>query len=179
MNVDWHPTTIADVARERIRRAGQRILDECVNQLDGRSEALDVGFRSYKLIDTNFAKWTANSGLSESQLLDLFNGMSDSANDDAHPEALLTEVLLKLGLSLSVSIDTVDVDGLEVFSVTDGLVMAYLDERTTPTLSQLRTLVAREPVRLVILEDAFKGNDELKTNLVQECRTHNVDLWTA
>ena len=105
--------------------------------------------------------------------------MSDSANDDARPEALLTEVLLKLGLSLSESIETIDVEGLEVFSVSDGLVMAYLDEHTTPTLAQLRSLVAKEPERLVILEDAFKGNDELKTNLVQECRTHNVELWTA
>lgn len=57
--------------------------------------------------------------------------------------------------------------------------MAYLDEHTSPTLDQLRSLVAREPGRLVILEDALQANDELKTNLVQECRTHNVDLWTA
>ena len=91
----------------------------------------------------------------------------------------MTDVLLKLGFSLSERIETVDVDGLEVFSVSDGLLMAYLDEHTSPTLAQLRALVAKEPERLVILEDAFKGNDELKTNLVQECRTHNVDLWTA
>ena len=48
-----------------------------------------------------------------------------------------------------------------------------------PTLEQLRSLIALEPERLVILEDAFQGDDELKTNLVQECRTHGVDLWTA
>ena len=148
-------------------------------KLDSRADALDKGFRAYKLTDTNFTKWKANSDLSEGELINLFSNMSDSANDDARPEALLTEVLLKLGFSLSESIETVDVDGLEVFSVSDGLVMAYLDEYTTPTLSQLRALVAKEPERLVILEDAFKGNDELKTNLVQECRTHNVELWTA
>ena len=130
-------------------------------------------------MDSNFSKWKADSGLSQDELVGLFTTMADSANDDARPEALLTEVLLKLGFSLSESIETVDVDGLEVFSVTDGLVMAYLDERTKPTLAQLRALVAKEPERLVILEDAFKGNDELKTNLVQECRTHNVDMWTA
>lgn len=179
MDVDWHPTTIADVARQRIRRAGNTILEENAAILDGRDQLLDVGFRAYRLVDTNFTKWKADSGLSEGELVDLFNSMSDSANDDARPEAILTEVLLKLGFSLSESIETVDVDGLEVFSVSDGLLMAYLDERTTPTLTQLRALVAKEPGRLVILEDAFKGNDELKTNLVQECRTHNVDLWTA
>ncbi len=171
--------TISEISRERIRRAGNKILEENAAILDGRDQPLDVGFRAYRLTDTNFTKWKADSGLSEGELVDLFNSMSDSANDDARPEALLAEVLLKLGLSLSESIKTIDVEGLEVFSVSDGLVMAYLDEHTTPTLTQLRALVAKEPERLVILEDTFKGNDELKTNLVQECRTHNVDLWTA
>lgn len=172
-------TSISAIARERIHRAGNKILEENAAILDGRDQPLDVGFRAYKLTDTNFTKWKADSGLSDGELVDLFNSMSDSANDDARPEAILTEVLLKLGFSLSESIETVNVDGLEVFSVSDGLLMAYLDEHTTPTLAQLRALVAKEPARLVILEDAFKGNDELKTNLVQECRTHNVDLWTA
>lgn len=80
--------------------------------------------------------------------------------------------------SLTEKIETVDVEGLTVFSVADGLVMAYLDEHTQPTLDQLRALVAREPEYLVVLEDAFQGNDELKTNLKQECRTRKVELWT-
>lgn len=176
---DWHPTTIADVTRERIRRAGKKILEEEASKLDGRADSLDIGFRAYKLVDTNFTKWKADSGLSEDELVGLFSDLADSADDHARPEALLTEVLLKLGFSLTEKIETVEVAGLSVFSVADGLVMAYLDEHTQPTLDQLRALVAREPERLVVLEDAFQGNDELKTNLVQECRTRNVELWTA
>lgn len=171
--------TISEISRERIRRAGKKILEEEGSKLDGRTDTLDIGFRTYKLVDTNFTKWKANSGLSEDQLVGLFADLADSADDHARPEALLTEVLLKLGFSLSETIETVNVDGLEAFSVADGLVLAYLNEHMTPTLDQLRALVAKEPERLVILEDAFKGNDELKTNLVQECRTRNVDLWTA
>ncbi len=172
--------TIADLARSRIKEARRELMNTRKYQLSSEENVrFDFGFRSYKLVDTNFLKWAADSRLSEVDLADLFRGMSESANDASEPEALLTEVLLKLGFSLSESIEAVDVDGLEVFSVTDGLVLAYLDEHTTPTLAQLRALVAEEPERLVILEDAFKGNDELKTNLVQECRTHNVELWTA
>lgn len=117
--------------------------------------------------------------MSEDDLVGLFSDLADSADDHVRPEALLTEVLLKLGFSLTERIETVKVAGLNVFSVADGLVMAYLDEHTQPTLDQLRALVAEEPERLVVLEDAFQGNDELKTNLVQECRTRVVDLWTA
>ncbi|MCM3907954.1 site-specific DNA-methyltransferase [Trueperella bernardiae] len=171
--------TISEITRERIRRASKKILEEEASKLDGQADSLDIGFRAYKLVDTNFTKWKADSGLSEGDLIGLFSDLADSADDHARPEALLTEVLLKLGFSLTEKIEIIKVAGLSVFSVADGLVMAYLDEHTQPTLDQLRALVALEPERLVILEDAFQGNDELKTNLVQECKTHSVDLWTA
>ncbi|MHB0828349.1 MAG: site-specific DNA-methyltransferase [Schaalia turicensis] len=170
---------IAEITRERIRRAGAKILEEESAKLDGRAEGLDVGFRAYRLVDTNFAKWRADSSLSEEELADLFAGMGESADDDARPEALLTEVLLKLGFSLTEQVERVDVAGLEAFSVAGGLVVAYLNEHVKPTLEQLRAMVALEPGRLVVLEDAFQGDDVLKTNLVQECRSRGVDLWTA
>lgn len=177
---DANGDTIATLARSRIEMASRDLRQtHKYKSLASRDLQIDFGFRAYKLVDTNFMKWKADSSLSEGELINLFSNMSDSANSNARPEALLIEVLLKLGFSLSESIETIDVEGLEVFSVSDGLVMAYLNEHTTPTLTQLRALVAKEPERLVILEDTFKGNDELKTNLVQECRTHNVDLWTA
>jgi len=171
--------TISEITRERVRCAGKKILEEKASTLDGRAESLDVGFRAYKLVDTNFTKWRADSSLDADELSDLFTQMHESANDHARPEALLTEILLKLGFSLTEQVKGVDVAGLHVFNVMDGLVMAYLDEHTKPTLEQLRALVVLEPERLVILEDAFQDDDELKTNLVQECRTHGVDLWTA
>ncbi|MDK8300080.1 MAG: DNA methyltransferase, partial [Actinomycetaceae bacterium UMB1218B] len=170
---------IAEITRERIRRAGAKILEEESAKLDGRAEGLDVGFRAYRLVDTNFAKWRADSSLSEEELADLFAGMGESADDDARPEALLTEVLLKLGFSLTEQVERVYVAGLEAFNVADGLLVAYLNEHVKPTLEQLRAMVTLEPGRLVVLEDAFQGDDVLKTNLVQECRSRGVDLWTA
>lgn len=172
-------STISEITCERIRRAGRKILEEEAAKLDGREKALDVGFRAYQLVDTNFTKWRADSSLSEDELMDLFAGMGESADDDARPEALLTEVLLKLGFSLTEQVQRIHVDGLDAFSVSDGLLVSYLNEHVKPTLEQLRALVALEPERLVILEDAFQGDDELKTNLVQECRSHGVDLWTV
>lgn len=171
--------TISEITRERIRRAGSKILAEEASMLDGRAETLDVGFRAYKLVDTNFTKWHADASVDADKLSDLFTQMGDSTDDAARPEALLTEVLLKLGFSLTEQVENMDVADLQVFSVANGLMLAYLNEHVKPTLEQLRALVALEPERFVILEDAFQGDDELKTNLVQECRTHGVDLWTV
>lgn len=171
--------TISEITRERIRRAGSKILEEEASMLDGRAEALDVGFRAYKLVDTNFTKWRADASVDADRLSDLFTQMGESTDDAARPEALLTEVLLKLGFSLTEQVENMDVADLQMFSVADGLMLAYLNEHVKPSLEQLRVIVALEPERFVILEDAFQGDDELKTNLVQECRTHGVDLWTV
>ncbi len=171
--------TIADVSRERIRRAGAAIVAEQASQLESRESPLDVGFRAYKLADSNFMKWHVSSDVEPGKLGEHLLELRDSAADDATPEMLLTELLLKLGMSLTEDVEVVDVDGLRVFSVGGGALMAYLDEHVKPTLDQLKAVIATGPAKLIVLEDALKGNDELKTNLAQHCKTHNIELWSA
>ena len=60
-----------------------------------------------------------------------------------------------------------------------NVVVAYLDESQKPTLKQLKSALALNPVRFIILEDALQGDDELKTNLAQECKAQKIELWTA
>ena len=59
------------------------------------------------------------------------------------------------------------------------VLIAYVDEHTKPSLEQLRSIVELQPARLVILEDAFQGDDQLKTNLKQMCVTNDIELKTA
>ncbi len=40
-------------------------------------------------------------------------------------------------------------------------------------------MVDADPARIIILEDAFQGDDELKTNLVQLAKSKDIELWTA
>ena len=171
--------TIADVSRERIRRAGQKIQNELGEQISNRVKPLDVGFRSYKLADTSFAKWSETSGIEQFALEERLAGLRGSADDNATPEMLLTELLLKQGYSLTESVSQTEIAGLRVWSVAEGAMLAIMDEHVKPSLEQLRAVVEAGPVRLVILEDVFAGDDQLKTNLVQHAKTHGVELWSA
>lgn len=171
--------TIADIARERIRRAGQQISEEFGDQLSTRESPLDVGFRTYKLAGTSFVKWRETSSADQNALEKRLAGLRGSADDNANPEMLLTELLLKQGYSLTESLSETEIAGLKVWSVADGAMLAIMDEHVKPALEQLRAVVESGPVRLVILEDVFAGDDQLKTNLVQHARTHGVELWSA
>lgn len=167
-------TTIAEITQRRLALAGERVDAE----LSGH--AVDTGFRSYSLSDTNFSKWRVTNEVDVTALEQHLLDLRDSADDDATPESLLTELLLKQGYSLTEQVDDVGVDGLNLKSVGGGLVLAYLDEHVKPTLDQLRTVLGSEDLaRFIILEDAFQGDDELKTNLAQEAKSRSVELWTA
>lgn len=176
--------TIADIARRRVDLAGEAIRADLGNQIGSQDEPIDVGYRSYLLADTNFSKWRATSDVDanalEQHLLDL---RESSSADDATADDLLIEILLKQGYSLTERIATTVIDGVELRAVHDAdgdvAVLAYLDEHAKPTLDQLRAIVETQPTRMIILEDAFQGDDELKTNLVQLAKSKNVELWTA
>lgn len=167
--------TIAEIARRRIDLAGDKIKAD--RGLTGGS--LDIGFRSFTLTDTNFSKWRVSSDTDRTTLEQHLFSLRGSSNDDATPDDLLTEILLKQGYSLSEKITQTEVAGLDVRVVGDNLVLAYLTEGTKPVLDQLRAMVDQDPQRIIILEDAFQGDDELKTNLAQLCKSKGIELWTA
>jgi len=102
-----------------------------------------------------------------------------SSADDATADDLLVEILLKQGYSLTEKIAPAEIAGLSVRVVGDRMVVAYLDEHVKPTLDQLRAIVDEDPARIIVLEDAFQGDDELKTNLSQLAKSKGIELWTA
>ena len=181
--------TISEISRKRIRRAAKQVCENNSDYLSQREVSLDTGFRAYRLTDSNFAKWhlTADEPIDdvEQHLLDI----RDSAIDTATLDSLLTELLLKQGMSLTEKLTTIDVAGLHCYAVPsvysdaeEGdqcVLIAYVDEHRKPTLEQLRAIVELQPARLVILEDAFQGDDQLKTNLKQMCVTSDIELKTA
>ena len=179
---------ISDIARERINRAGEKIRADFADKLAERDAPLDVGYRTYQLSDTNFRKWqsSATNDLGELQArLDL---MRESADDNASEEDLLVEVMLKMSLPLTSRTASRDVAGLTVHQVihdtddeaADVQPVFYLNEHIKPTLEQLRAIVTElTPSKFVILDDAFQGDNELKTNLVQTCKSYDVELWTV
>jgi adenine-specific DNA-methyltransferase len=170
--------TIADVSRMRIRKVSEQLEEQA-----GGKNVGDLGFRAYKLSDTNFTKWQVSSDTPANELEQHLLDLRESVNDNATPADLFVELLLKQGYSLTEDIGDVSIAGLDLKTVLDSdgdvAVLAYLDEHFKPTLDQLREIVDSKPVRFVILEDCFQGDDELKTNLVQICKTNGIELWTA
>ncbi|MFZ1706339.1 MAG: site-specific DNA-methyltransferase [Candidatus Nanogingivalis sp.] len=176
---------ISDIARERINRAGEKIKIDFADELAKRETPLDIGYRTYQLSDTNFRKWQSAPTKDLTELQARLDDMRESANDNASQEDLLVEVILKLGLPLTARIESIDIAGLSVQQVMPDIdggsasVVFYLNEHIKPTLEQLRAVIAEQPTKFVIIDDAFGGDNQLKTNLVQTCKSFEVELWTV
>jgi adenine-specific DNA-methyltransferase len=166
-------TVISEITRRRIALAGEQVSSE----LEGAE--VDTGFRAFSLIDSNFSKWRLRSDVDATKLEQQLLGLRESAADEATADDLLTEILLKQGYSLTEQIASAEIGGVNVRVVGDNLVIAYLDEHVKPTLDQLRALIDKDPARIIVIEDAFQGDDELKTNLVQLCKSKGIEIWTA
>lgn len=171
--------TISAISIDRIRRAGEKVKQEFASEIAQRETPLDTGFRVYKLTDTNFTKWKSDSAIDKESVQQQLLDIRESSNDAASEEDLLTEVLLKQGVSLTAPLKHTEIEGLSTWIVGDNVMAVYLNEHTKPTLDQLRAIAATEPAKLIILEDAFQGDDELKTNLVQICKSQKIELWTV
>lgn len=99
------PHNLCEVAKERIKRAGAKILEESKLNKDMFSEEnqLDVGFKVYRLNKSNFKKYNPVQGQDESATANLFEEFENNLVplvDDWKEENVLTEIILRQGFAL-------------------------------------------------------------------------------
>lgn len=149
--------TIADFARERIRRAGKKILEGGCHPDWNR----DVGLRVLK-VDTSNMKdvYYRPDELKQSDLLD----MVDNVKEGRTAEDLLFQVLVDWGVDLTLPIRRETVHGKTVFFVDDNALVACFDRGITEDL--VKQLAGHEPLRVVFRDNGFVS-DAVKINVTQ------------
>ena len=156
---------IADLGKERIRRAARNVSKEAKSELDleGINE-LDLGFKVFKLDRSNFAIWDGDADKVEDLALQLELHVDHIAQASS-PEDILYELLLKAGFELTTKVEKQTMAGKDVYAVADGALLVCLDKEITPAL--IDAVADANPLQIICLDEGFKGNDQLKTNAVQ------------
>lgn len=150
-------STIAELCKDRIRRAGTKILEgECHPDWNR-----DVGFRVLK-VDTSNMKdvYYRPDELKQSDLLD----MVDNVKEGRTAEDLLFQVLVDWGVDLTLPIRRETVQGKTVFFVDDNALVACFDRGVTEDL--VKELAGHEPLRVVFRDNGF-ASDAVKINVEQ------------
>ena len=165
--------TIADIGKERIRRVIKKIKDKKTEQLDFKGKNVDLGFKVFKLTQSNFRVWEGvvdpQKELVEKQL----EMHADHVNPKSSQEDILFELLLKAGFELTTKIETVSMAGKSVYSIEGGLMLVCLERELTKEV--IKAMAEKNPSRVICLDQGFSGNDQLKTNAVQIMKSKGVE----
>lgn len=155
-------STIAELGEERIRRAGEKLLED--NELVDTE--MDIGFKVFELEKSNIQKWNVNSENLEESLFAMENNFVDGRS---HAD-IVYEVLLKLGLDLNTPFEENIVDESTIYDVALGNVYVVLGENITQEVANYIAEKQKEYENenpSVVFNDNGFVNDNEKLNSIE------------
>jgi len=153
-------TTIAEISKERIRRAGEKILEGVCHSGWKR----DIGFRVLKIDTSNMQDvYYRPDEVDQNDLL----AAVDNIKPDRSAEDLLFQVLVDWGVDLTLPIQRETIQGKTVFFVDGNALIACFETGVTEEL--VKELAGREPLRVVFRDNGFVS-DAVKINVEQVFR---------
>ena len=173
--------TICEIGKERIRRAGDKILAEqqakeksaadktdlfdSTSDKPATAKPLDIGFRVLKIDDSNMKDVYYSAGeISQQDLVEQISNIKDGRTD----MDLLFGCLVDWGVPLSLPIKTETIEKLQVYNVNDGdLVACFADDIPE---AAIRQIAAAKPLRAVFRDSSFKS-DSAKINVTEIFKT--------
>lgn len=170
-------TNICEIGKERIRRAGKKILEEHTQvTMEEDKQPLDVGFRVFKLDTSNLKTWDATP--IEDEQLDLLYQRMNSMIHRVKPERtdldMIYEIMLKLGVPLTYSVTPFTVNNKTVYGVGDDyLLLVCLAEDVQP--EDVEQMTEYAPAKIIISRDSF-ADDTAMANAYYILRDHGIEL---
>lgn len=166
---------IADITKERVRRAGKKIIEESDGKLKLKGEeALDFGFRVLKLNESNIEDW--NSEEASKSPKDLLDALKTTRLKSGRSEQdVVFELLVKYGIELTSKVEEQKVGKGSVWKIAGGDLIVVV----APGLANadLNAIVKMSPKVVVMLDEAFVP-EALKTNARATFKDAKIELKT-
>lgn len=161
--------TIPDIAEERIRRAGNKIITE--NPL--LADSLDSGFKVFELSKSNIKKWNTEP----TDLDEQFDLITNNFEEKSKPLDVVYEIMLKQGLDLTYPIKETQVRDAIVYDVALGTMFIVLGDKITSNVAgyiieQITEQKAENSV--VVLQDEKFFNDSEKLNTIEQLNASGI-----
>lgn len=169
-------SNICEIGKERIRRAGNKILEEItsenvdvaqygesfeVDETVSKYKNLDVGFKVFKLDTSNLKTWDGTP--IQDKQIDLFyerlNAMIDTVKDDRTDMDVVYEVMLKMGIPLDVEVQYMEIGDKIAYIVGDFILMICLADKITA--EDIEAMAQYSPAKIICAESGFADDSAL------------------
>ena len=192
--------TIADIAKERIRRVINRLNHDSPdskitmiknleqqklfaeeknqgNQVNHINQSSDNGFKVFKLSSSNFKIWRGGE-ITEENLETQLDAFTNPVRQGSEKENMLYELILKTGYLLTDKVEARE----KYYSVNYGELIIALEDLPAGQAGMNQKLIDKiisvKPKKVITLDKLFSGNDQLKTNTVLQMRDAEIDFKT-
>ncbi|MGR3178438.1 MAG: site-specific DNA-methyltransferase [Candidatus Anammoxibacter sp.] len=177
--------TIAEIGKERIRSVIKKIKKEQKGKLDidGAISKQDLGFKVFKLQESNFKIWRPKVENAD-ELVKQLTFHIDSVDEKAKTENILYELLLKSGVPLTAKIESKD----GYFLVGNGEEVKPQEVRPQEVRPQIalilekvdakiiKAVISVNPKKVITLDRLFKKNDQLRTNTALQMKDAGIEF---
>ena len=148
-----------EIGKERIRRAGEKIIDENYNTKE------DIGFKVFKLDSSNLEKWDPDYNNIQ-QSLTINNIKEGRTNED-----LVYEIMLKYGIDLTLPIEKHN----NIYSIGFGALIVCLEDNITKEIANdILDIIKDSTISRVVFKDSGFASDADKTNIKEILKVNNV-----
>lgn len=173
---------ISEIGKERIRRAGDKIVLDINNSeitLDNQPDKLDIGFKVFKMDSSNISKWDPQYDNLEQTLLNSVENLVPNRSETD----LIYEIMLKYGIDLTLPIEESQIKNDEkIYSIGFGALIICLSENITSEIAteivKLKDKLSPEIMRVVFKDNGF-ATDSDKTNVKETLNTHGIDEFVT
>ncbi len=167
---------LSEIGKERIRRAGKKILEENNQMTLEEKEQLDIGFKVFKLDSSNLKTWDNTPVTAEQMdlLYERMNNMIHRVKSDRSDLDMVCEIMLKLGVPLTYSVTAVEINGKTAYSIGDDcLLLICLAPDVQP--EDVEQMAEYAPAKLIISRESFV-DDTAMANAHYILKDHGVEL---
>ena len=150
--VNYNLKDICELAEERIRISGDKIVEESGNK------DLDIGFKVFRLDSSNLEKWDPDYKRLEESLIE------NQIKEDRTNEDLIYEIMIKHGVDLTSDIEKQG----HLYLIKSEALIICLDENITREITTEILNIANDSSDYrVVFKDSVFASDEDKTNIKQ------------
>ena len=163
--------TIADIGKGRIRRVINKHKEKQKGKFDFEEEKQDLGFKVFKLVESNFKQWRQTEITDKNQLEENMKLFVDPVRKESKIKDMVYELLLKSGKDLNSKIEHIK----NYYLVNENELALLLEEANQSIIEQI---IGLKPQKVIALDKLFEGNDQLKTNTVLQMKDAEIDFKT-
>lgn len=148
---------ICEIGQERIKRASKKIIEDSNGIID--ADNLDIGFRVFKLDDSNMTDVFYSV---DDYSQDLLSNLESNIKSDRTDLDLLFGCLLEWGLPLSLPYNSKEIEGCTVHNYNNGDLVACFNENIPDSV--IKYIAKQQPLRAVFRDSSF-ANSPSKINI--------------